>query len=87
MPRKSRKRSKRLQTGIRRRPNGTIEAYLEIGGKSRSKVFPENTNLTQIQLWRLQEAERLGGRQHRRGKLEADIERYLKMVRANGPTS
>ena len=81
MPTKSRKRSKRLQTGIRRRPNGTIEAYIEIGGKARSKVFPENTKLPQVQLWRLQERERLGGRQQRRGKLQADMQRYLKMIR------
>ena len=81
MPSGSRKRSKRLQTGMRRRPNGSIEAYLEIRGTSRSKVFPNGTPLSKIQLWRLQEREFLGGAAPTGGSLGQDVERYLKMVR------
>ena len=78
--RKSGRRSKRIDTGIRRRPNGNLEAYVESRGRTRSKVFPKGTPIQRIKTWRLLERDRLGAIGGARGGLESDVQRYLQMV-------
>ena len=77
-------RSKRIATGIRRRPNGTIEAYVEAAGHTRSKTFPPGTPRTKIELWRASERHRLGGAtRSENGTLAADLQRHLPSLRTN----
>ena len=81
-------RHRRVATGIRRRVNGTLEAYIEVKGVARSKVFPARTPIAKIQIWRLQQRTlirpprtRTGGP----GTLDGDIEEHL-AARQNEPT-
>ena len=60
-------RCQRIESGIRRRPNGTIEAYVDVHGTTRSKVFDGDAPLTEVREWRATERERLGGGRRRRG--------------------
>ena len=82
MPAKARRRNRRLQTGIRRRPNGTIEAYVQVGDRKRSKTFPAGTATTAIQRWRFDEKAKLGSEPGGPGTIGADLRRYLTRIRA-----
>ena len=73
-------RHKRVATGVRRRANGTLEAYIEVRGVARSKVFPARTPITKIQLWRLQQRSAIQPRHSKEGKagtLDSDIDEHL----------
>ncbi len=84
-PKPPRKRSKRIATGIRRRPNGRLEAYVEALGRTRSKTFPAGTPRRTIEAWRAEQREALGGvaATSGDGTLAGDIRIHAASLRAN----
>ncbi len=79
-----RRRNKRLGVGLRRRPNGKLEAYVEVYGRTRSKTFPPGTARGEIERWRAETRLVLGGRaEAEAGTLADDIERHGAFLRTN----
>ena len=81
-------RHKRVATGVRRRANGTLEAYIEVKGTTYSKVFPARTPITKIQVWRLQQRAGIQPRAARKGgtgTLDGDFQEHL-VGRKHEPT-
>ncbi len=46
---------KRLAPGVRRRTNGTIEGYVQVGSATRSRTFLPGTRIRDVQSWRIRE--------------------------------